>query len=69
MATPRAMQRLHQLIWALIYGGLLVLVLGIATARTDDALGWTLIAVGGVAAVVGLVLIGVRSRLRADPAP
>ncbi|MBV7540627.1 hypothetical protein [Acidovorax sp. sic0104] len=69
MAAPRTLQRLHQLIWALIYGGLLTLTVGIATARTDDALGWSLAAVGGLAAVAGLVLIGVRSRLRADSAP
>ena len=69
MAAPRTLQRLHQLIWVLIYGGLLTLILGVATARTDDALGWSLIAVGGVAAVAGLVLIGVRSRLHAGTPP
>jgi uncharacterized membrane-anchored protein len=68
MTGSKTLQRLHVLIWALIYGGLLTLVLGIATARTDDAVGWALIAVGGVAAVAGLVLIGVRSRLPAGPA-
>ncbi|MNT94982.1 hypothetical protein D3C72_2367760 [compost metagenome] len=50
----------------LIYGGLLVLVLGIATARTDDAVGWSLMVVGGIVATVGVVLIGVRARLRPD---
>ena len=63
MASSRTLQRLHQLIWALIYGGLFARVLGIATARTDAAVGWGLIAVGGLAAVAGVVLIGVRSRL------
>ena len=35
MAAPSTLQRLQKLIWVLIYGGLLTLVLGIATARTS----------------------------------
>ncbi len=66
MAAPQTLQRMHQLIWALIYGGLLALVLGIATARTDGALGWSLGAAGGVLAAVGVALIGVRARLPSD---
>ena len=64
MAAPRTLQRLQTLIWVLIYGGLLTLVLGIATARTDGAQGWSLAAGGGVAAAVGVALIAVRARLR-----
>ena len=67
MAAPPTLQRLHRLIWVLIYGGLLVLVLGIATARTDDALGWVLIVGGAVVAALGVVLMAVRARLPADP--
>lgn len=67
MAAPSTLQRLQKLIWVLIYGGLLTLVLGIATARTDPATGWVLMVGGGVVAVVGVVLIAVRARLKADP--
>ncbi|MNV57363.1 hypothetical protein D3C71_1496920 [compost metagenome] len=67
MAALRTLQRLHQLIWALIYGGLLTLVLGLATARTDEATGWVLMVGGGVVAAVGVVLIAVRARLQTDP--
>ena len=67
MATPSTLQRLQKLIWVLIYGGLLTLVLGIATARTDAATGWVLMVGGGVVAAVGVVLIAVRARLKADP--
>ena len=67
MASPRFLQRLHQLIWVLIYGGLITLVLGIATARTDDALGWSLGLIGGVVTALGVALIVVRARLRPDP--
>ncbi len=66
MAAPQSLQRLHNLIWALIYGGLLMLVLGVATARTDDAIGWPLIVVGGIVAATGVVLIGMRARLQTD---
>ena len=67
MAAPSTLQRLQKLIWVLIYGGLLTLVLGIATARTDAATGWVLMVVRGVVAAVGVVLIAVRARLKTDP--
>lgn len=67
MAAAHTLQRLHKIIWALIYGGLLTLVLGIATARTDAATGWVLMVGGGLVAAVGVVLIAVRARLKADP--
>ncbi len=50
-------------VWVLIYGGLLVLALGIAVQqRGDAALGWTLALAGGMVAAVGVLLIWVRSR-------
>ena len=67
MAAPSTLQCLQKLIWVLIYGGLLTLVLGIATARTDASTGWVLMVGGGVVAAVGVVLIAVRARLKADP--
>lgn len=66
MTAPQILQRMHQLIWALVYGGLITLVLGLATARVDEALGWALFTAGSVLAAVGVVLIGVRSRQKAD---
>ena len=66
MAAPHTLQRLHNLIWVLIYGGLLTLVLGLATGRSDAALGWSLVLGGGLAAAVGVVLIAVRARLKTD---
>jgi membrane-associated phospholipid phosphatase len=66
MASVRALARLQKVVWILIYGGLLTLVLGLATQRTDEATGWPLIVVGGVLAAFGVVLIWVRSRLKQD---
>lgn len=55
---------LEKWIWILIYGGLFMLVLGIATGRTDASLGWVMAVPGVVVALVGVVLIYVRSRLK-----
>ncbi|MES2383716.1 MAG: hypothetical protein V4593_04150 [Pseudomonadota bacterium] len=63
-ATPsKTITRLQQLIWVLIYGGLLTLVLGLSVQRSDDAIGWSMVVGGGVLAVLGFFLIYVRSRL------
>ncbi len=61
--SSKSIARLQQLIWILIYGGLLTLVLGLSVQRTEDALGWSMVVAGGVVAAIGFVLIYVRSRL------
>ncbi|MDP2817656.1 MAG: hypothetical protein Q8O29_05150 [Polaromonas sp.] len=63
--SSKAITRLQQLIWVLIYGGLLTLVLGLSVQRSDDALGWSLVVGGGMVAAIGFALIYVRSRLTA----
>ena len=47
----------------LIYGGLFLMSLGIATERINSTLGWSMAVPGAVVALVGFVLIYVRSRL------
>jgi hypothetical protein len=66
MTSISNLKRMQQLTWVLIYGGLLTLVLGISVQRTDDALGWTLLAVGAVVALAGFVLVLMRARMKAD---
>lgn len=61
--SSKLIARLQQLIWILIYGGLLTLVLGLSVQRMDDALGWSMVVAGSVVAAIGFVLIYVRSRL------
>jgi hypothetical protein len=51
------------LVWVLIYGGLLLGVLGLAVQRLEGALGWSLVGLGAVMAAVGVALIWVRSRM------
>ena len=58
--------RLHKIIWALIFGGLLTLILGIFVGKADDAIGWMMIAAGSVMTVVGAILIYVRSNMTSD---
>ena len=64
--SSKDIARLHALIWVLIYGGLLTLVLGLFTRRSDAALGCSLMIVGALVAAVGVALIYVRSRLKED---
>lgn len=52
------------LIWVLIYGGLLLLCLGLFVQRAHDPMGWTMVVGGGVAAAAGAVLIWVRSKMK-----
>lgn len=60
---PKPHARLEKWIWILIYGGLFLVILGIATGRAEPALGWSMAVPGAVVALVGVVLIYVRSRL------
>jgi hypothetical protein len=52
------------LIWVLIYGGLLMVCLGVFVLRSAEGLGWSLIGLGAVAAVAGAALVVVRSRMK-----
>ena len=62
--TDPSVARLHNVIWTLIFGGLLTLVLGIFVGKADNAIGWIIVAAGSVMAAVGCVLIYVRSRIK-----
>jgi hypothetical protein len=57
---------LEALVWALIYGGLLLLALGVFVQRQGGSFGWALIGIGGGVAAIGAVLIFVRSRRGPD---
>ena len=66
MATQRTLVRIEKLIWTLIFVGLLLVAIGYVTARAEPTMGLALMVAGGVGAVVGAVLIWVRSRLRSE---
>jgi len=54
----------EKLIWVLVYGGLLLVGLGIAVRRSEATLGLGMIVFGAVDALIGAVLIWVRSRMK-----
>ena len=66
MAFLLTSKRLHTIIWVLVYGGLLTLVLGLSVQRSDDDLGWSMVAAGLVVALMGFALVFVRARMKAD---
>ena len=61
-ANPK-MARLHKITWALIFGGLLSVILGIFVSETDDAVGWMMIIGGALLTVAGAVLVYVHSTM------
>ena len=64
-ADPK-MARLHKIIWTLIFGGMLTIILGVFVERAGDALGWMMMAAGGIFTAVGAVLIYVRSTMTTE---
>ena len=66
MALLLSSKRLHTIIWVLVYGGLLTLVLGLSVQRSEDDLGWSMVAAGLVVALLGFALVFVRARMKAD---
>ena len=65
-ASNKVVQRIERLTWILIYAGLLALILGWWVLPSDDDTGYVLLAGGGLVAVVGFLLIYVRSKIKAD---
>lgn len=57
----------EKLVWIYIYVGLLLLGLGLAVQRSDATIGWVIAGIGIASTVVGIVLIWVRSRMKAGP--
>jgi hypothetical protein len=65
--NARYVRWLHVTIWVLIFGGLLTLVLGLSVQRNDAVLGWSLLVGGVCAAVLGVALVFVRSKIKEVP--
>lgn len=63
MASPKTLARLDGLAWAYIYGGLVILFIGVTARAFDADIARTLMIVGPVLALIGAVMIAVRARL------
>ena len=61
--------RVAALTWVLIFGGMLMLALGLVLGRTDAVLGVGIVVVSVAAIVVGVLLVWVRSRMKEDEHP
>ena len=55
---------LETLAWVCLFGGLLVVSLGLFVPAGEAALRWSLLGAGAAAVVAGVVLVWVRSRRR-----
>ena len=55
---------LEKLIWLLIYGGLFTSSIGYFLRQQSAWLGGSFMVAGGIAAIVGFLLIWVRSRMQ-----
>jgi hypothetical protein len=53
--------------WGLIFGGMLVMAVGLTVRGADNLLGWLLIAGSGIAIAAGVILIWVRSTMNDPP--
>lgn len=60
--SNKRLLRMERVIWPLIYGGLLMLILGYFTENTQGADGSSLYAIGSLALALGLVVFYIRSR-------
>lgn len=70
MPTHQTLERVHTIIWVLIYGGLLAFVLGIALHRYGEGLwGTVLMVVGAFDAAAGVLLLVWRSRQQVSDGP
>jgi hypothetical protein len=53
-------------VWVLVYGGMIVLGIGLAVQGTDAATGWVMAGLGATLIAVGALLVWVRSRMHND---
>lgn len=66
MASRVQLKRLEALVWVLIFGGLLAVVYGLMLERYRPQAGWAFVLAGAALAAVGVLLIVLRARLKAD---
>ena len=69
MVLKISASKLATLTWVLIFGGMLMLALGLVVRRNDADLGWGIAVVSVVAIGVGVVLVWVRSRMKEGDQP
>jgi hypothetical protein len=58
--------RIDALVWTFVFGGLLVIGLGVSLQRGGAPYGWAVAVAGALIVAAGVALIWLRSRIR-DP--
>jgi len=64
--TNARLVRMERMIWALIYGGLLAVVLGLFVDKGQEQGADALYLGGGIAVLMGIAMIYLRSRMREE---
>ena len=49
--------KLYQLTWPLIFGGAVLLMLGVSTLSADESIGWPVVITGGAMVAGGVLAI------------
>ena len=55
--------KFYKLTWPLIFGGALVLMLGVSTLSADESVGWPIVITGAMLLAAGVLAIYLRSRI------
>lgn len=55
--------KFYKLTWPLIFGGALVLMLGVSTLSEDASIGWPIVATGAAMLAIGVLAVYLRSRI------
>ena len=55
--------KFYKLTWPLIFGGALVLMLGVSTLSADESVGWPIVITGAALLAAGVLAIYLRSRI------
>ena len=62
--NPSSLKRMQNLVWVLVYGGLLTIVVSLFVIRADEALACWMALAGVVITAVGVSLIFVRAKYK-----
>ena len=64
---PMSAKTLEKWSWVLIYGGLLLVCLGVFVREQQAVMGWVLVAAGAAMVLAGAIFIALRAKLPESP--
>ena len=69
MVSAETLKRLQTWVWVFVYGGILVIGIGLTAWRNDSTTGAVVTVIGAVLLGIGALLVWIRSRLRTESLP